>query len=174
MSNRENILKCGLWSLAAALIGAVIGGFGTYSWMSGALRSVAEITSTMYRAQLQEEAFEQYKNGEPRVAIYALQRSLEEAQRYADSADNRVVSAWDVALTHARLAKTYLRVGDKTNADSHVTKALEAFARARWTLHDSSELMAALELIDENKLVQAVQRFGESHETPKAESKAQR
>jgi hypothetical protein len=146
--------------LVSAVAGAVLGAFASFWWLSNQLKDAAEITNLAYRARLQQEAFAQYRGGSPQVAVYALNMSLKESLEYLDSPDNRRGGWWDVALTHARLGQSYRKMGDASNSQIHFDKAIEAFGRSGWQLKDSAELAAALQLIDENRLVEATSRFG--------------
>ena len=160
MLKHRPIAKSVLWVLVAACSGAIIGGLTSLWWISTQLEVAGEITNRVHRAQLQEEAFEQYRKGNPHVAIYALQLSLKESFEYAASPNNKRGGWWDVALTHARLGKIYSQIGETSNAHTHFDKAIEAFGRDGWKLRDFSELTAALELIDRNRVAEAVERFG--------------
>jgi tetratricopeptide (TPR) repeat protein len=160
MLTRPRIQKSVVGILVAALCGAIVGGVVSSWWFSSQLQDASEFSDLAHRAQLQEEAFEQYRNGEPHVAIYVLQRSLKESIEYAASQENKRGTRWDVALTYARLGKMYLQLGEPSNANIHFNKAIEAFAHDGWSLRDVSELRTALELIDKNRLVEAMERYG--------------
>jgi len=61
---------------------------------------------------------------------------------------------------HARLAKVHSQIGDKLKTDLHVAKAAAAFAQTGWKLRTADELWGALELIDNRKLTEAIERYG--------------
>ena len=142
------------------IAGAIVGAGSLFLWLSSQLQGAQKFVSLAARAELQEEAFKQYQKGERHVAIYALNRALQDQENYARESNGEAGRFWDLGLLHARLAKVHSQIGDKSETELHAARATEAFARFGWRLRTVDELWGALELIDNRKLTEAVERYG--------------
>ena|SRR5690349_19656047 len=153
-------LKRGVKTAIAFLMGMVVGGAGSFLWISQRLAPAQEFTSLAKRASLEEEAFAQYRTGDPHVALYVLTRALTAQEEHVRVTNTQKSNFWDIGLLNARLANVHSQLGDAEQAALHVQSAIVAFAQFGWQLHNADELWGALELIDNNKLREAVERYG--------------
>jgi hypothetical protein len=142
------------------IAGVFVGAGSLFLWLSSQFEGAQKFVSLAARAQLQEEAFKQYQAGERHVAIYALNRALQEQEEYVRESNGAARLFWDLGLLHARLAKVHSQIGDKSKAELHAARATEAFSQFGWRLRTADELWGALELIDNRKLTEAVERYG--------------
>ena len=140
--------------------GVVVGAACMFIWLPRQLKHAEEFVSLASRAQAQEEAFKHYRSGDRQVALYVLNLALEEQEHYLRDPGVPPGHFWDLGLLHARLAKVHSEIGDKVNTDIHVAQATAAFARTGWKLRTADELWGALELIDNRKLSEAIDRYG--------------
>jgi hypothetical protein len=112
------------------------------------------------RANLEEEGFTQYRTGDRHVALYVLTRALQAQEEHLRATNTPKSSFWDIGLLNARIAKVHSQLGEAEQAALHVQSAIIAFTQFGWRLRNADELWGALELIDNNKLREAVERYG--------------
>jgi len=143
-------------------LGALLGAGGVLllmgSWFDGHRKSQALFHIV---AQLQE-ADKQYKEADPKVAIYSMERALTVIESYRDRGLYKPVldRNWDIAVIHARIARMYQKDGDHESASKHFQMSMELFSRDGWKLKNVDELNKAIDLIDEGRTVDAYKKYG--------------
>lgn len=144
------------------LLGIMTGAGGVFLWLMPQLDNQKKLEALFVVSSELEEANRVYRESDPKLAIYALQRALEIMEICKQTSlfnKDRSVS-WDKGLLNARIGRMYQKAGDEKSAYGYFQKAIEHFSKVGWILDNSQELNKAVDLIDENQIENAIKNYG--------------
>lgn len=148
-------------------LGALVGAAGVLILMDYWFDSHNKAQALVHIVAELKEANKQYKEADPKVAIYAMERTLAVIEFYRDRGLYRphgLNRNWEIALIHARIARMYRKDGDLESASKRFQMAIELFSSDGWKLKDVDELNKAVDLIDEGRMLEAFRKYGKHRE----------
>lgn len=144
------------------LLGALSGAGVTFLFVMSQSDKEKELWNTFFIASEMSEANRLYRESEPKIAIYALQRTLSSIESSPKSSlynqERRVI--WDTGLLNARIGRMYQKTSDEKLASEYFKNAMELFSKAGWILDSPQELNKAVDLIDNNRIEDALKNYG--------------
>ena len=135
--------------------GALLGGAVVALQFGQTLANAIHIFTMAHRAEREQEAYEAYLQQDPAVAAWALEglvRFLEqELELTAPEEDRRSIQT-DLALTHARLALTYQRLGRTEGFAEQMERARERGEQSGQEWLSGEGLLETVRRLDEGEL----------------------
>jgi hypothetical protein len=160
---KEIMMNKSLKNTFIFLFGLLAGAGGASFWMMTQVDNQKKLDALFVVSSEINEADRLYRGVvDPKVAIYALQRALGSIESYKQKGfyQQGISIAWDTGLLNARIGRMYQKVGDERLASEYFQKAIESFSKDGWIFGSTQELNKAVDLIDNNQIIDAINKYG--------------
>ena len=130
--------------------GFIIGGLAITGYFGKSVRNTGQILLLEQRADWERRAFQAYSQGNPQVAIWALENLADVLRKNAEMVGNdRELIQRDLVLTYARLAIVSQAAKDNQKHHENISRALALSKQAySGDLQTEEELLSFVKKLD--------------------------
>ena len=108
----------------------IVGSIGVVIYLRNTINKTDNISSLLYVADLEDRAFQAYKNEKPEIGIWALKNLAQVLERNLEIKPETRSTQIDLAMTYGRLAIKSKTIGDISGYEENVNKAISLLQQA--------------------------------------------